>query len=68
LRNHADHPFAASPDALAFKKTWLHLLVYIIAIGVALVSPYVAMAVYAAIPIYYFVKRNGDAAPDTPSA
>jgi uncharacterized membrane protein len=59
LRKNADHPFAANPDAFSFKNTWLHLLVYIIAIGTAFVSPYISIAVYAAIPIYFFLKKNG---------
>lgn len=59
LRKNADHPFTASPNAFAFKNTWLFLLVYIIAIGIAFVSPYLSIAVYAAIPIYFFLKKNG---------
>jgi uncharacterized membrane protein len=59
LRKNADHPFTANPDVLAFKNTWLHLLVYIIAIGVAFVSPYISIAIYAAIPIYFFLKKDG---------
>jgi uncharacterized membrane protein len=59
LRHNAAHPFATHPNAFTFKNTWLHLLVYFVAIGIAFVSPYISIAIYAAIPIYYFLKKNG---------
>lgn len=59
LRKSTDHPFTTSKDALSFKNTWLHLLVYIFAIGIAFISPYISIAIYAAIPIYFILKKNG---------
>lgn len=59
LNKNAGHPFNASGNALSFKNTWLHLIVYIAAIGIAFVSPYISIAVYAAVPIYFIVKKNG---------
>ncbi|MBB6734601.1 TMEM175 family protein [Cohnella zeiphila] len=59
LRNNEGHPFSANRNALAFRNTWLHLTVYAVAIGAAFVSPYGSIAVYAAIPIYFFLKKNG---------
>jgi uncharacterized membrane protein len=59
LKKNTDHPFSTSPDAFSFKNTWLHLLVYIIAIGIAFVSSYISIALYAAVPIYFILKKNG---------
>jgi uncharacterized membrane protein len=56
LKKNTDHPFTVNPNKFAFKNTWLHLLVYIVAIGIAFVSPFISFALYAAIPIYFFLK------------
>ncbi|MCC3374267.1 TMEM175 family protein [Cohnella sp. REN36] len=58
LKKNADHPFMAVPGAVTFKGTWLHLTVYFVAIGVSLFHSYLSIALYAAIPIYFFLKKN----------
>ncbi|MCR8642892.1 TMEM175 family protein [Paenibacillus sp. N1-5-1-14] len=67
LKVNVDHPFTSNRSAVSFKGTWLFLVVYLVAIGFAFITPYLSVAVYAAIPIYFFLKKWDDWLPVTAS-
>ena len=66
IKKNADHPFAAMPGALAFKNTWLHLSIYVVAAGAAFLHPYLSIALYAAVPVYFFLKKLPKLLPASP--